>query len=113
MANFNAIQIGVLLGEFYKGGTADQISERTGYNIGTVYRYIRAWHKQKRIFIGAWKHSHTSGRPLAIWELRRCDSEADAVKPKPKSSVERSRVYMQRKVERMAKEMYENMRRAA
>lgn len=110
MANFNAIQTGVLIKALIYGGTAEDIVAKTGYNICTVYRYTRQWHKQGVIYISRWRKSHISGRIAAVWEMKVCDSQHDAPRPAQLTSKERSRNYMKRKVERLAQEMYEQMK---
>lgn len=110
MANMNAIQVGNLVRAFYQTGTADQIAERTGYNINTVYRYIRAWHDMKIIFRSDWKRSHLSGRTAPVWELRSCASQHDAPRPAPKTPKQRAADYHQRKVEERAQELFADMK---
>lgn len=113
MAHFNAIQMGHLIRAFYQGGTAEQIADRTGFDINTVYRYIRQWHPLKVVFIQTWKKSHLTGRLVAVWELRTCDGQHDAPRLPRKSSSQRTRDYLQRKAERMAREMFQDMKAAA
>lgn len=109
MANFNAIQTGVLIKAFLLGGTAEQIAGKTGYSVNTVYRYIATWHKQGILFMSRWIRHHETGRNVAVWELKVCDSQHDAPRPAPISSKERSEKYIKRKLEAMLQERLDDI----
>lgn len=81
MANFNAMQVGMLIKALHDGGTVDDIAFVTGYSTGTVYRYIQTWHRQRLIFVEQWHKSVNDVRHRAWWKLKVDAKQNDAPKP--------------------------------
>lgn len=81
MANYKAIQTGILIREFLRGGTCKQIADRAGYNHSTVMRYAKVWHGMGVVYIDRWTMD-ASLRPVRVFKLQ-VDNLKDAEKPAP------------------------------
>lgn len=78
------------------GGTANEMAERTGLDICTVWRYLRVWHRMGVVYRAEWRRGKGKwGRDSAVWRLR-VNGETDAPKPPAMTNNERCAVYRER-----------------
>lgn len=85
----------------YGGGTAQQLSERTGIHYVTMLEYLRQLHKRRVIVISGWRKDINGHGLTRVWTIRSAFRTEDEPRPKAKSRAEIAAAYRQRKLKEL------------
>jgi predicted transcriptional regulator len=96
MSHIHCTTMANLVKSLITGGTANEIAERTGLDICTVWRYLRVWHRLGVVYRAEWRHgTGKHSRYSEVWRLR-VNGEIDAPKPRAMTNNERCEAYRER-----------------